>query len=112
MPDPTPLTADYVRVCRVADLPDPGKTVVEVGDRLVGLFHVSGTFWAIDDLCTHDGGPLAEGELDDHTIRCPRHGALFDIRSGRALTMPATRPTVAHEVKVVGDEVYIRLHEE
>ncbi|MCR4414222.1 MAG: non-heme iron oxygenase ferredoxin subunit [Thermoguttaceae bacterium] len=111
MPDPAPSTDDYIRVCRVTDLPDPGKMVVEVGDRLVGLFHVSGTFWAIDDLCTHDGGPLADGELDDHTIRCPRHGALFDIRTGRALTMPATRPTVAHEVKVVGDEVYIRLRE-
>lgn len=105
-------TSDFVRVCKISDLPDPGKTVVEVGDRLVALFHVSGTFWAIDDLCTHDGGPLAEGELVDHTVICPRHGAKFDIRTGRALTMPATRPTVAHEVKVEGEDVYIRVNEE
>jgi 3-phenylpropionate/trans-cinnamate dioxygenase ferredoxin subunit len=103
---------DFIRVCKVADLPDPGKAVFEVGDRLVGLFHVSGTFWAIDDVCTHDGGPLAEGELQDHTIRCPRHGAKFDLRTGKALTMPATQPTVVHEVKVVGDDVYIRPSEE
>jgi 3-phenylpropionate/trans-cinnamate dioxygenase ferredoxin component len=107
-----PETSEFTRVCKTADLPDPGKTVVEVGDRLVALFHVSGTFWAIDDLCTHDGGPLAEGELVDHTVICPRHGAKFDIRTGRALTMPATRPTVAHEVKVEGEDVYIRVKEE
>lgn len=106
---PESKTSEFVRVCKVSDLPDPGKTVVEVGDRLVGLFHVSGTFWAIDDLCTHDGGPLAEGDLVDHTIVCPRHGAKFDIRTGRALTMPATRATVAHEVRVQGEDVLIRL---
>lgn len=103
---------DFVAVCKVSELPDPGKMVVEVGDRLVALFHVSGTFWAIDDVCTHDGGPLADGELEDHTIACPRHGAKFDIRTGKALTMPATRDTVAHEVMVEGDEVLIRVNEE
>jgi 3-phenylpropionate/trans-cinnamate dioxygenase ferredoxin subunit len=102
---------DFVPVCKISELPDPGKMVVEVEDRLVALFHVSGTFWAIDDVCTHDGGPLAEGKLEDHTIACPRHGAKFDIRTGKALTMPATRDTVAHEVKVEGDEVLIRVNE-
>jgi len=103
--------SEFIRVCQVSDVPDPGKTVVEVGDRLVGLFQVSGKFWAIDDLCTHDGGPLAEGELVDHVIICPRHGARFDIRTGRALSMPATRATVAHEVKVEGGEVFVRVRE-
>jgi 3-phenylpropionate/trans-cinnamate dioxygenase ferredoxin subunit len=104
--------SDFVPVLKVSELPDPGKTVVEVGDRLVALFHVSGTFWAIDDMCTHDGGPLAEGQLEDHTIVCPRHGAKFDIRDGRALTMPATAPTTAHEVKVEGEDVLVRLSDE
>lgn len=102
----------YVRVCRVSDIPDPGKTVVQVGDRLIALFHVAGQFFALDDLCTHDGGPLAEGELRDHTIRCPRHGALFDIRTGQALSMPATQPTGSYEVKVVGDEVFVHTAED
>jgi 3-phenylpropionate/trans-cinnamate dioxygenase ferredoxin component len=104
-------TSPFVAVCKVAELPEMGKRVVEVEDRLVALFHVSGTFWAIDDVCTHDGGPLAEGELEDHTIACPRHGAKFDIRTGKALTMPATRDTVAHEVKVEGEDVWIRLND-
>lgn len=101
--------SEFVPVAKVSELPDPGKMVVEVDERLVALFHASGTFYALDDVCTHDGGPLAEGELDDHTIACPRHGAKFDIRDGRALTMPATQPTVAHEVKVEGDEVFVKL---
>jgi 3-phenylpropionate/trans-cinnamate dioxygenase ferredoxin subunit len=101
--------AEFVRVAKVSDLPDPGKMLVEVDDRLVALFKVQGRFFALDDVCTHDGGPLAEGKLDDYTIACPRHGAKFDIRSGKALTMPATQPTVAHEVQVVGDEVLVKL---
>ena len=100
---------DFVRVAKVSDLSDPGKALVEVDDRLVALFRVNGQFFALDDVCTHDGGPLAEGRLDDHTIACPRHGAKFDIRTGKALTMPATQPTVAHQVRIVGDEVFVKL---
>lgn len=102
----------FVRVCKVSTLPDPGKTVVEVCDRPVALFHVAGRFWATDDMCSHDGGPLAEGRLEDFTIVCPRHGARFDIRTGRVLSMPATRDITAHEVKVEGDDVLIRVKEE
>ncbi len=104
--------ADFIPICKTSELPDPSKMVVEVEDRLVAVFHVSGAFWAIDDVCTHDGGPLAEGALENHTIACPRHGAKFDIRTGKALTMPATRDTVAHEIKVEGDDVLIRLNED
>jgi 3-phenylpropionate/trans-cinnamate dioxygenase ferredoxin component len=100
---------DFVRVAKVSDLSDPGKALVEVDDRLIALFHVDGQFFALDDVCTHDGGPLAEGRLDDHTIACPRHGAKFDIRTGKALTMPATQPTVTHQVRIVGDEVFVKL---
>jgi 3-phenylpropionate/trans-cinnamate dioxygenase ferredoxin subunit len=101
--------AEFVRVAKVSDFPDPGKMLVEVEDRLVALFKVQGQFFALDDVCTHDGGPLAEGKLEDHTIACPRHGAKFDIRTGQALTMPATQPTSAHEVKVVGGDVLVKL---
>lgn len=101
---------DFQRVARLAEIPNPGRIVVEVDDRLVVILHVSGDVFAIDDVCTHDGGPLSEGELNDHTIACPRHGAKFDIRSGAALTMPATRPTKVHDVKVEGDDVFVRIH--
>lgn len=102
---------NFVPVAKVSDIPDPGKELVEVGDHLIALFHVDGEFFALDDVCTHDGGPLANGELVDHTIACPRHGAKFDIRTGEALTMPATKPTVSYEVRVEGDVVLLKVAE-
>lgn len=104
--------SEFVRVAKVADIPDPGKQLLEVEDRLVVLLHVEGEFYCLDDVCTHDGGPLGEGRLTGHRLHCPRHGAQFDIKSGKALTMPATEDTVAHEVKVEGDDVLVRLAEE
>ncbi|HEV2972398.1 MAG TPA: non-heme iron oxygenase ferredoxin subunit [Pirellulales bacterium] len=103
--------SDFVRVASTFELSDPGRMLVEVDDRMIALFHVGGKFYAIDDVCTHDGGPLAEGELEGFAIACPRHGAKFDIRDGRVLSMPATQSTVAHEVKVEGTDVFIRVIE-
>ena len=102
---------EFQRVIDVGEVPDPGKTLVEVEGEMVALFHVGGQFYALDDVCTHDGGPLADGELRDHKIACPRHGAKFDIRTGAALTMPAVRPTRSHEVKVEAGGVWVRLRD-
>lgn len=104
--------ADFVRVASVDEIPDPGSLLVEVGDRLIALIHAAGHFYALDDVCTHDGGPLSEGPVDagERTIACPRHGAKFDLATGAALTMPATKPTIAHEVKVEGNDVLVRLN--
>jgi 3-phenylpropionate/trans-cinnamate dioxygenase ferredoxin subunit len=101
----------FVPVAKVSEIPDPGKQIVEIDERLVVIVHVDGKFYAIDDVCTHDGGPLGEGQLDGFTIACPRHGAKFDVRTGRALTMPATRATGAHEVRIEGDTVLVKLAE-
>jgi 3-phenylpropionate/trans-cinnamate dioxygenase ferredoxin subunit len=101
--------SDFVAVAKVSEIPDPGKLLVEVDERLVVVVHAGGRFYAIDDVCTHDGGPLGEGELDGFTVTCPRHGAKFDVRDGRALTMPATKPTASHAVKIEGDDVLVKL---
>ncbi len=101
--------SEYVPVAKVADIPDPGRKVVEVDEELIVLIHTAGNFYAIDDVCTHDGGPLGEGTLEGFEIACPRHGAKFDVRDGRALTMPATKPTRSHEVKIDGDDVLVKL---
>jgi 3-phenylpropionate/trans-cinnamate dioxygenase ferredoxin subunit len=102
---------DFVPVAKTSEIPDPGSLLVEVGERLVALIHAAGHFYALDDVCTHDGGPLSDGPIDveDNTIVCPRHGAKFDIRSGAAVTMPATKPTRSHEVKIEGDQILVRL---
>lgn len=101
--------SDFVPVAKTSDIPDPGRLLVDIDDRLVVLIHAGGQFYALDDVCTHDGGPLSDGPIEDHSIACPRHGAKFDIRNGRALTMPATQPTAVHQVRVEGDKVLVKL---
>lgn len=102
---------EFERVIDTSEVPDPGKSLVEVEGEMVALFHVDGQWYALDDVCTHDGGPLADGELRDFRIACPRHGAKFDIRTGAALTMPAIRPTRSHEVKVEDGGVWVKLRD-
>jgi 3-phenylpropionate/trans-cinnamate dioxygenase ferredoxin subunit len=104
---------EFVPVAKLSEIPDPGKLLVEVDERLVVLIRAVGHVYALDDVCTHDGGPLSEGPLDPQagTIACPRHGAKFDVRTGAALTMPATKPTKAHEVKIEGGTILVRLRD-
>ncbi len=103
--------SEFVSVARLSEIADPGKLLVEVDEQLVVVFRVGESVYCLDDVCTHDGGPLSDGELDAArcTIACPRHGAKFDIKNGDALTMPATKATRAHEVKVVDGQILVRL---
>lgn len=105
--------SDFVSVGPVADFADPSSTLVEVDDESIVLIHASGRFYALDDVCTHDGGPLSDGELhtDENppSIACPRHGAKFALTDGAALTMPATKATNAHETKVDDGTVFVKL---
>jgi len=100
---------EFIRVAAVDDISDPGKLIFEMDDRLLVLFRVGGEFYCLDDVCTHDGGPLGEGRLDGFEIACPRHGARFDVRTGLPKSMPATESTSTHTVKVEGGEVFVKL---
>ena len=84
--------SDFVPVVKAADLPDSGRQLVELEDRIVVLFHVGGQFYCIDDVCTHDGGPLSEGKLSDYAIACPRHGSIS----------PTSETTFAPPVALIG----------
>ena len=97
----------FVTVARVGEIPVGGVKVVRVEDQPVALFHLSDGYYAMDDLCTHDGGPLAEGFLEDGVIECPRHGARFDVRTGRATLMPAVMPVQTFAVRVEGDDLFV-----
>jgi 3-phenylpropionate/trans-cinnamate dioxygenase ferredoxin component len=99
--------SDYVKVAVRADLPPGGKKLVDLDGRAIALFNVDGEYFAIDDVCTHDGGPLAEGELEGAEIRCPRHGARFDVRTGKALSFPAIEPVETLAVEVRGEDIYV-----
>lgn len=100
---------DFQFACLVDEVPDGGMRECEIDDDLVLVCRVGQDFFCIDDVCTHDGGTLADGGLHGCEIECPRHGARFDLRTGKATRMPATQPTRVHEVKVEDGRVLVRL---
>jgi 3-phenylpropionate/trans-cinnamate dioxygenase ferredoxin subunit len=94
-------------VAHASDVP-PGTTRrVEVDGQEILICNVGGTFFAIEDVCTHDGGPLDQGELEGECVVCPRHGATFDVRTGEALTLPAVIPLSTFAVEVRDGDVYV-----
>ncbi len=99
--------AKYVKVARAEDIAPGEKRILEVNGTLVVVINLDGQFYAIEDVCTHDGGPLGEGRLEGAQIICPRHGARFDVRTGDALTLPAFEPVSTYDVKVEGGDVWV-----
>jgi 3-phenylpropionate/trans-cinnamate dioxygenase ferredoxin subunit len=93
---------EIISVCPLEDLPPGERRIVEWEDLEIGVFNVDGEILAIEDRCSHDDGPLAEGTLDAAacTVECPRHGALFDLRSGKPLTLPAYVPVETFPVLI------------
>jgi 3-phenylpropionate/trans-cinnamate dioxygenase ferredoxin component len=100
--------SNYLKVATIDEVPLGGSKLVEVADVRVALFNLAGTIYAIEDVCTHDGGPLVEGTVvNGCEVMCPRHGARFDIRTGAALSFPAFEATNSYAVRVEGNEVWI-----
>ena len=100
---------EFVKVATISELPPGGKKLTEVNGQAIAVFNVDGNFYAIDDVCTHDGGPLADGELIGCEIQCPRHGARFDVRTGKALCFPAFEPVTTHHIEVHSGDVCVKL---
>jgi 3-phenylpropionate/trans-cinnamate dioxygenase ferredoxin subunit len=82
---------------------------VQVEGRPIALFDLAGNCYAIDDTCTHAGGPLSEGEVEDGAVVCPWHGARFDLRSGAVLAPPAGSAVRSYPVKIQGREVWVEV---
>lgn len=100
---------EFISVAKVDELGNGQSLIFEVDGTPIALFNIAGKYFAIADTCSHDDGPVAEGDLHDYEIECPRHGARFDIRSGKALTLPAVVDIPAYRVRVVGNEIQIGL---
>ena len=85
--------------------------VVEWDDLEIAVVNCAGTFFAIEDRCSHDDGPLAEGTLDEAkcTLECPRHGSLFDLRTGAPKTLPAYEPIETFPVRIDGDLIKLEV---
>ena len=100
----------YRTVARASDVAPGEVAVVQVDGRSLALGHTTDDRWgAVDNVCTHDGGTLGEGEMDDDCVECPRHGAKFDLFSGAVRAMPAVFPVNAYPVRVVDGEVQVDL---
>ena len=99
----------WTKVAKRADVKPDAALVVDAGHTRVALFDIGGTIFCIEDVCTHDDGPVAEGPVHGDVIECPRHGARFDIRTGAVLSMPAVVPIRTFPAKVDGDDVLVDL---
>lgn len=106
------MTKRFVKVGREAEIPEGEVRVFEAVGTGIAIARVDGKLFAIEDVCTHDDGPLGEGLLDGCEIECPRHGARFDVRTGAATRMPAAAPVSAFAVKVENGEIFVELEAE
>jgi 3-phenylpropionate/trans-cinnamate dioxygenase ferredoxin component len=104
-------TKTTIEICRAGELPPDSARIVEVNGLKVGVFNCNGELHAIEDRCSHDDGPLAEGPFDPEscTVECPRHGSLFDVRTGRPRTLPAYLPVQTFPVRVEDDTIKLEV---
>jgi len=100
-----------VRVCKTSEVPPDGMAVFEVEGRRVMVANVQDEYFAVDDTCTHAEASLSEGylDVDECTVECPLHNAVFDLRSGEALEAPAEDPVASYHLSVDGEEIYIEV---
>jgi 3-phenylpropionate/trans-cinnamate dioxygenase ferredoxin subunit len=104
-------TVELVDVCPLSELPPGSRRIVEWEDLEIGVFNCAGDLLAIEDRCSHDNGPLAEGEFDESacTVECPRHGSLFDLRTGAPKTLPAYVAVDTFPVRVEDDMIKLEV---
>ena len=103
---------DFMEIAPVSELPNGERLFVDVGDLPIVIFNIAGQFFAIGDVCTHDDGPLGDGDVEGYNIVCPRHGGEFDIRTGKVLQMPAVVDIPAYPVRVVDGMIQVGLPRE
>jgi 3-phenylpropionate/trans-cinnamate dioxygenase ferredoxin subunit len=102
---------EVIEICRTQELAPGEMRLVEWEDVEIGVFNCAGTFYAIEDRCSHDNGPLAEGEFDEEecSVECPRHGSLFDLRTGKPLTLPAYVPVETFPVIIEDEKIKLEV---
>jgi nitrite reductase/ring-hydroxylating ferredoxin subunit len=98
---------EFKKVARTEDIPTGQAKLVEVDGKEIALFNVGGAFHAIDNTCTHVGGPLCEGELEGNEVTCPWHGAMFDVTTGQVLGPPAASNVNRYNVRVDGSDIEV-----
>lgn len=102
------MTEDFKKTLKINEVPLGQMRTIEFENETVCIVNVGGKFYAINNVCTHEGGPLSEGTLNDYEVECPWHGARFDIRSGEVKSPPAESPASTYEIKIDQDDIWIR----
>jgi 3-phenylpropionate/trans-cinnamate dioxygenase ferredoxin subunit len=103
---------DFAEIAPASELPNGERLFVEVGDRPIVIFNIAGQLFAIGDVCTHDDGPLGDGDVEGFNIVCPRHGAEFDVRTGKVMQMPAVVDIPAYPVQVRDGAIFVGIPKE
>jgi 3-phenylpropionate/trans-cinnamate dioxygenase ferredoxin subunit len=101
--------AKFVKVAKTGDIAPGQAKMVEVDGKNMALFNLEGNFYAIDDTCTHVGGPLSEGEIEGEQVTCPWHGSIFNIKTGEVLSPPARTGVASYNVRVEGSDIEIEV---
>ena len=102
--------SEFIKVTTKSEIPQSSIKEFEVNKVMVAIANLNGEFFAIENTCTHDGGPLGEGEVvDGCCVECPRHGAKFDLKTGGVMNLPATMPVASYEVKVKGEDIFVKV---
>ena len=104
--------AEFLEIAPASELPKGERLFAEVEGKSLVIFNIADQFFAIADICTHDDGPLGDGDLEGYNIVCPRHGAEFDVRTGQVMQMPAVVDVPAYPVKVVDGMIQIGIPKE
>ena len=99
----------FVRVASVSEVPPGAVACVHVGGQRIAVCNVGGRFYAVEDVCTHDGASFGQAELDDSEITCPRHGAAFDVTTGAVTRLPAAIPVRTFTVRTHGDDIEVEM---
>ncbi|MCE9647477.1 MAG: non-heme iron oxygenase ferredoxin subunit [Chloroflexi bacterium] len=103
---------EFVEIAPASELPNGERLFVDLGDRPIVIFNIAGQLFAIGDVCSHDDGPLGDGTIEDHNIVCPRHGAEFDVRTGKAVAMPAVIDIPAYPVQIRDGTIFVGIPKE
>jgi glycine betaine catabolism B len=102
------LSDDFVKVADAKDIQPSQMKEVELNGEKICIANAEGKYYAIGNVCTHLGGPLAQGKLEGYEVQCPWHGSRFDIRTGRVARTPAIRPEPTYEIKVENDNILLK----
>ncbi|MES0362252.1 MAG: non-heme iron oxygenase ferredoxin subunit [Anaerolineales bacterium] len=107
-----PESIEFVPIGNKDELPVNERIFVDIDDLVIMVINIAGSYFAIGDVCSHDDGPLGEGELDKFEVVCPRHGARFDIRNGKVNSLPAYVDIPAYPVRIVDDQIEVGIPNE